>query len=63
MHFSLCSDNIVHYDFDTALMFKEDMVTGGLQYRNNGIVEVPTAIGLGATIEDKWLNNFESISI
>lgn len=61
-HFSLCSDKIVHYDFDTALMFKEDMVTGGLQYKNNGIIEVPTSIGLGATIEDKWLNNFESFS-
>lgn len=62
-HFSLCSDNIVHFDFDTALMFKEDMVTGGLQYKKSGIIEVPTTNGLGATIEDKWLNNFESISI
>src|SRR5699024_9379959 len=28
-HFSLCSPLIVHFDFDTALMFSEDPVTGG----------------------------------
>lgn len=54
-HYALCSDSIVHYDFDTALMFSEDPVTGGIVYRSNGVVEVPEAPGLGATIEPERL--------
>src|SRR5688572_3691178 len=40
-HFSLCSPLIEHFDFDTALMFKEDPVTGGIIYEKNGVVIVP----------------------
>ena len=62
-HFSLCSPMIEHYDFDTALMFSEDPVTGGIVYEKNGVVKVPEAIGLGATIEESWLNKMEKTVI
>ena len=62
-HFALSSDNIVHYDFDTALMFAEDPVTGGILYEKNGVIKVPEAIGLGAVINDSWLNRMEKIII
>ena len=62
-HFSLCSPMIEHYDFDTALMFSEDPVTGGIQYRENGRVEVPDVPGLGATVSDDRLQKMESVSI
>jgi L-alanine-DL-glutamate epimerase-like enolase superfamily enzyme len=62
-HFSLCSPQIGHYDFDTSLMLKEDIVSGGIVYEKNGVVHVPEAPGLGATVEDKLLNRFESVSI
>ncbi len=62
-HFALCSDNIVHFDFDTALMFSEDPVSGGIVYKEMGVVQLPTGIGLGATIDDSWLRKFESISV
>lgn len=58
-HFALCSPLIVHYDFDTALMFSEDPVSGGIIYEKNGIVKVPEAIGLGAMINKKWLEKME----
>ncbi len=58
-HFALCSPAIEHYDFDTALMFREDPVTGGLQYKANGVVEVPDAPGLGATVSEEWLAKME----
>lgn len=54
-HFSLCSPMITHYDFDTSLMFSEDPVDGGMKYLQNGVIEVPDAPGIGATISSKWL--------
>ena len=60
-HYALCSPMIEHYDFDTALMFIEDPVTGGIVYEKNGVVKVPEAIGLGATIDEGWLKKMEKI--
>ena len=54
-HFSLCSPAIEHFDFDTALMFTEDPVSGGIKYERNGVVIVPEAAGLGATVSEEWL--------
>ena len=62
-HFSLCDPLIEHFDFDTALMFKEDPVTGGIVYEKNGVVKVPEVNGLGAKIDESWLNKFEKIII
>jgi L-alanine-DL-glutamate epimerase-like enolase superfamily enzyme len=60
-HYALCSDAIVHYDFDTALMFSEDPVTGGIIYRSNGVVEVPEAPGIGATVSPERLMRMEQV--
>jgi L-alanine-DL-glutamate epimerase-like enolase superfamily enzyme len=60
-HFALCSDAIHHYDFDTALMFSEDPVSGGIRYEKNGLVLVPDIPGLGATIGDEQLLKFERV--
>ena len=60
-HFSLCSPMIEHFDFDTALMFSEDPVSGGIVYEKNGVVKVPEVAGLGAKVEEKWLNKLEKI--
>ncbi len=62
-HYALCSPMIVHFDFDTALMFKEDPVTGGIVYEKNGVVKVPEVIGLGATIDEGWLGKMEKVTI
>ena len=60
-HLSLCSDNIMYYDFDTPLMFTEDPVSGGMTYHENGVVKVPDTPGLGAWIGEEYLNKFEKI--
>jgi L-Ala-D/L-Glu epimerase len=62
-HFSLCSPMIVHFDFDTALMFSEDPVAGGIVYEKNGVVKVPETIGLGATIDKQWLKKIEKVIV
>lgn len=49
-HLALCSDNIIYFDFDTALMFSEDPVEGGIVYKENGVIEVPEAPGIGACL-------------
>ena len=59
-HFSLCSEQIVHFDFDTALMLREDPVEGGIQYHPGGVIEVPDTPGLGAKISTAWLEKSES---
>lgn len=50
-HFALCSPLIVHFDFDTALMFSEDPIAGGIVYEKNGLIHVPEKAGLGAEME------------
>lgn len=62
-HLALCSDNIVHCDFDTPLMFSEDIVKGGLTYHENGVMKVPDAPGLGASIEQWQLDKLEKVTI
>lgn len=62
-HFSLCSPVIVHFDFDTALMFSEDPVSGGIVYEKNGVVKVPEVKGLGATISKERLGAMEKVTI
>lgn len=62
-HFSLCDSLIEHFDFDTALMFREDPVTGGIVYGKNGLVTVPDVPGLGATLSDEWLQKLEKVII
>jgi L-alanine-DL-glutamate epimerase-like enolase superfamily enzyme len=60
-HFSLCSPLIEHYDFDTALMFSEDPVSGGIVYEKNGVIKVPEVAGLGASIDESWLGKMEKV--
>jgi L-alanine-DL-glutamate epimerase-like enolase superfamily enzyme len=62
-HLALCSDNIVHYDFDTPLMFMEDPVRGGIQYKGQGVIDIPDALGLGATMDDHYLKRLDKIVI
>jgi len=62
-HFSLCSPLIEHFDFDTALMFSEDPVSGGIVYEKNGVVKVSEVAGLGAKIEKDWLDKLPAVII
>jgi L-alanine-DL-glutamate epimerase-like enolase superfamily enzyme len=57
-HFSLCHPIIEHFDFDTALMFSEDPVTGGIVYEKNGVITVPDTPGLGASIGEKMISKW-----
>lgn len=60
-HFAFCSSSIVHVDFDTALMFREDPITGGIQYQENGVIMLPDTPGLGATVSEAWLHKMEQV--
>ena len=62
-HFALSNPMIQHFDFDTALMFSEDPIEGGIQYEQNGTIHVPDTIGLGATISESWLNKMEKLAV
>lgn len=57
-HFACCSDAIHHYDFDTALMFSEDPIEGGIVY-NNGHITLPDTPGIAARVQPEWLQKME----
>lgn len=54
-HLALSNSAIHHCDFDTPLMFTEDPVQGGICYGANGSIEVSEAPGLGAVIDEAYL--------
>lgn len=62
-HFSLCSPIIEYYDFDTSLMFSEDPISGGIIYEKNGVIRVPEAPGLGASVSEERLGKFDNVII
>lgn len=62
-HLALCSNNILYCDFDTPLMFTEDPVSGGIVYKENGIIEVPGTAGLGAWIDNERLEKLEKVLV
>jgi L-Ala-D/L-Glu epimerase len=62
-HFASASDNIRFYDMDTCMLgHKLDPVKGGVQY-NNFTVVLPDAIGIGADVEDDFLQTLEKATI
>jgi len=62
-HLALSSDNIVHCDFDTPLMFTEDPISGGITYDNKGVVTLPDVIGLGASVEEAYLKRLKKVEV
>jgi L-alanine-DL-glutamate epimerase-like enolase superfamily enzyme len=58
-HLALCSDTIMHIDFDTPLMFVEDPVVGGITYNAIGEITVPDTPGLGASFDTAYLKGLE----
>lgn len=62
-HLSLLSENIIHFDFDTPLMFIEDPVMGGIAYENNGLVNMPDLIGLGVSMDETYLQKLSKVII
>jgi L-alanine-DL-glutamate epimerase-like enolase superfamily enzyme len=62
-HLALVSDSIVHYDFDTPLMFCQDPVRGGIVYSKGGVVTIPDNIGLGVSIDESYLSQLEKVVV
>lgn len=62
-HLALCSDHIVHYDFDTPLMFQEDPVVGGLKYLEHGVVVLDDRPGLGASMDESYLKRLKQVVV
>ena len=63
IHFAYCDDLIIHFDLDTPLMMAEDPIQNGLQYMPNGVVEIDDTPGIGASIDEHYLQNLEKVII
>ena len=62
-HLSLASDVVVHCDFDTPLMFREDPVIGGITYSSVGEITVPETPGAGASFNENYLQQLKKIVV
>jgi L-Ala-D/L-Glu epimerase len=62
-HLALANDHIHHCDFDTPLMFTEDPVIGGIKYLDKGVIDVSDVPGLGAAIDQSYLDKAEKVVI
>lgn len=62
-HFAMAHDNIIFYDMDTCLLgHTTDPVTNGVRY-NGFFLEVPDMPGIGADVDEKFLEKCESVII
>jgi L-alanine-DL-glutamate epimerase-like enolase superfamily enzyme len=58
-HFATAFDNVQFYDMDTCMLgHKVDPVTGGATY-NNFCVELPGAVGIGADVQEEFLEKLD----
>jgi L-alanine-DL-glutamate epimerase-like enolase superfamily enzyme len=62
-HLALSSEQFLHFDFDTPLMFESDPVSGGITYEKKGVIRVPEKNGLGACISTNVLKSLEKIIV
>lgn len=62
-HFALAHNNIIFYDMDTCLLGHTiDPVTGGVQYKGF-LLEVPETPGIGADVDEAFLQTLEKITV
>jgi L-alanine-DL-glutamate epimerase-like enolase superfamily enzyme len=62
-HFALAHENILFHDMDTCLLgHKTDPVTGGVRYKGY-FLEIPDTPGLGADVEEAFLQKCEKVSL
>ncbi len=62
-HLALVSENIRYCDFDTPLMFTEDPISGGITYGKSGVISLPDAIGLGASVDEDYLGKLVRVEV
>ena len=60
---ALTSSAVKHCDMDTPLMFKEDPVECGMTYGPNGRLQVSDAIGIGASIIERYRSGMQGIEV
>jgi len=62
-HFAAAKNNIRFYDMDTCMLgHKADPVKGGVRY-NGFMVELPDGNGIGADVDDGFLEGLENVEI
>jgi L-Ala-D/L-Glu epimerase len=62
-HLALVSESIIHFDFDTPLMFIEDPIIGGITYDDKGVITMPEVPGLGASVAKPHLEKLIKVII
>jgi len=62
-HFAAANEQIVFYDMDTCMLgHKIDPVINGVTY-NNYTVQLPDGIGIGASVDESFLDKCEQVEV
>ena len=58
-HLAVAKPNITFLDLDSAFMFKDDPVVGGITYdkTTGGLIHMPTELGHGASYDERYLKS------
>lgn len=64
-HLACARPNIAFLDLDSASNLKTDPIQGGMMYDDSvgGVINLPDSPGLGASIDEKFLQNCEQYSV
>ena len=62
-HFVLAKNIIQQFDMDSPLMLVDDPIIGGIEYLPQGQIQLSEAIGLGAIIDERYLEGKEKVRI
>jgi L-Ala-D/L-Glu epimerase len=62
-HFACAHDNIVFYDLDYCFPHTVDPVVGGVTFTDGYYIHLPDTPGIGATVEEDFLNGCEKITL
>ena len=62
-HLAHSSSQVKYFDFDSPLFMKFNPIIGGMTYKENGLIELPKAPGLGLSVDQDFLTKCEHIHI
>ncbi len=62
-HLAHTSPQVKYFDFDSPLFMKFNPIIGGMQYKENGLIELPDEPGLGLSVDQDFLAKCESIRV
>ena len=62
-HLAHSSKQVKYFDFDSPLFMAFNPIVGGMEYKENGLIELPDAPGLGLSLDEAFLKDCQKVII